>query len=61
VAAPEEHISARLLNRSSRAVTLTDDGRLFYDHASRALEAVSEAEPAFFTESGALGRRIWSR
>ena len=50
VAALEEHIGARLLNRSSRAVTLTDDGRLFYDHASRALEAVSEAE-------GCVGRR----
>lgn len=50
VAALEEHIGARLLNRSSRAVTLTDDGRLFYDHASRALEAVAEAE-------GCVGRR----
>jgi DNA-binding transcriptional LysR family regulator len=50
VAALEEHIGARLLNRSSRAVTLTDDGRLFYDYAFRALEAVSEAE-------GSVGRR----
>lgn len=50
VAALEEHIGARLLNRSSRAVTLTDDGRLFYDHANRALEAVAEAE-------GCVGRR----
>jgi DNA-binding transcriptional LysR family regulator len=34
----------RLLNRSSRAVTLTDDGRQFYERARGALEAVAEAE-----------------
>jgi DNA-binding transcriptional LysR family regulator len=50
VAALEEHLGARLLNRSSRAVTLTDDGRLFYAHASRALDAMAEAE-------GCVGRR----
>ncbi len=44
VAALESHLGVRLLNRSSRAVTLTDDGRLFYGLAQRALEAVSEAE-----------------
>ena len=44
VAALEAHLGVRLLNRSSRAVTLTDDGRLFYSQAHRALEAVTEAE-----------------
>lgn len=44
IAALETHLGVRLLNRSSRAVTLTNDGRLFYDLAERALEAVSEAE-----------------
>jgi DNA-binding transcriptional LysR family regulator len=44
VAALEAHLGVRLLNRSSRAVTLTDDGRMFYDRAQRALEAVAEAE-----------------
>ena len=44
VAALEEHLGVRLLNRSSRAVTLTDDGRAFYAQAMRALEAVTEAE-----------------
>lgn len=44
VAALEAHLGVRLLNRSSRAVTVTDDGRLFYEHAQRALEAVAEAE-----------------
>ncbi|WFU39086.1 LysR family transcriptional regulator [Bradyrhizobium sp. CB82] len=50
IAALEDHLGARLLTRTTRAVTLTDDGRAFYEHALRALEAVSEAE-------GAVGRR----
>ncbi|MDB5398766.1 MAG: hypothetical protein QOD93_2828 [Acetobacteraceae bacterium] len=44
IAALEAHLGVRLLNRSSRAVTLTDDGRAFYAHAMRALEAITEAE-----------------
>jgi DNA-binding transcriptional LysR family regulator len=50
VAALEEHLGARLLTRTTRSLTLTDDGRAFYDHAKRVLEALSEAE-------GAVGRR----
>ncbi|HTW73214.1 MAG TPA: LysR family transcriptional regulator [Acetobacteraceae bacterium] len=44
VAALEAHLGVRLLNRSSRALTLTDDGRQFYERARDALEAVAEAE-----------------
>lgn len=44
VAALEEHLGCLLLQRSTRSVTLTEDGRAFYEQASRALEAVSEAE-----------------
>jgi DNA-binding transcriptional LysR family regulator len=50
VALLEDHLRTRLLTRTTRALTLTDDGRVFYEHALRALEAVSEAE-------GAVGRR----
>lgn len=50
VAALEEHLGARLLTRTTRALTLTDDGRAFYEHALRAIEAVGEAE-------NAVGRR----
>jgi DNA-binding transcriptional LysR family regulator len=46
IAALEEHLGARLLTRTTRALTLTDDGRAFYEHALRALEAVGEAENA---------------
>ena len=44
IAALEAHLGVRLLNRSSRALTLTDDGREFYERARNALEAVAEAE-----------------
>ncbi len=50
IAALEAHLGVRLLNRSSRAVTLTDDGRQFYERARDALDAVAEAE-------GSVGRR----
>ncbi len=40
----EAHLGVRLLNRSSRALTLTDDGRQFYERTRVALEAVAEAE-----------------
>ena len=50
IAALEEYLGARLLTRTTRALTLTDDGRAFYEHALRALEVLGEAE-------NAVGRR----
>ena len=52
VAALEDHLGVRLLNRSSRAVTLTDDGHQFYSMAGRALEAVAEAEGSVGSRRG---------
>jgi DNA-binding transcriptional LysR family regulator len=49
IALLEEHLGCLLFQRTTRALTLTDDGRTFYDHARRTLEAVAEAE-------GAVGR-----
>jgi len=46
VAALEEHLGARLFTRTTRKLTLTDDGRGFYEGAKLAIEAVSEAEDA---------------
>ncbi|MEH2477067.1 DNA-binding transcriptional LysR family regulator [Nitrobacteraceae bacterium AZCC 2146] len=46
VAALEEHLGTRLFTRTTRKLTLTDDGRGFYERAKLALEAVSEAEHA---------------
>ena len=50
VAALEEHLGTRLFTRTTRKLTLTDDGRGFYERAKLAIEAVSEAE-------NAVGRR----
>jgi DNA-binding transcriptional LysR family regulator len=44
VAALEEHLGARLFTRTTRKLTLTDDGRSFYERAKLAIEAVAEAE-----------------
>src|SRR5258707_15756751 len=40
VAALEEHLGTRLFTRTTRKLTLTDDGRGFYERAKLAIEAV---------------------
>lgn len=50
IATLEDHLGTRLFTRTTRKLTLTDDGRGFYERARLALEAVAEAE-------GAVGRR----
>jgi DNA-binding transcriptional LysR family regulator len=42
----EEHLKTRLLNRSSRKLTLTDAGRSYIEACKRILEDVGEAERA---------------
>jgi DNA-binding transcriptional LysR family regulator len=42
----EAHLKARLLNRSSRKLTLTDAGRAYVEACKRILEDVGEAERA---------------
>ncbi len=44
VAALERHLRARLLNRTTRSLTLTSEGSAFYEAALRALAAIDEAE-----------------
>lgn len=46
VAELEEHLGARLLQRTTRTLHLTDEGRIFYDHCVRALAELEEAEEA---------------
>jgi DNA-binding transcriptional LysR family regulator len=46
VSALETHLKTRLLNRSSRRLTLTDAGRAYVAACKRILEEVSEAERA---------------
>ena len=46
VAALEEHLGARLIQRTTRSLTLTEDGRDLLGHALRVLDTVDEAEAA---------------
>ena len=46
IAALEAHLGCLLFQRSTRSLALTDDGRVFYGHAQRTLEAAAEAESA---------------
>ncbi len=52
VAALEAHLGCLLLQRTTRALTLTDDGRVFYAHALRSLESLAEAEAAVGQRKG---------
>lgn len=44
IAALEEYLDVQLLVRSTRKVSLTDEGMRFYEHCQPVLEALSEAE-----------------
>lgn len=44
IAALEKHLGALLLQRSTRALSVTEDGRAFYAQALRVLAAVDDAE-----------------
>ena len=46
VSALEEHLGARLIQRTTRSLTLTEEGRALLDHARRVLDSVEEAEAA---------------
>src|ERR1700733_10935871 len=46
VAHLEQWLGVRLLMRSTRAVSPTEAGRNFYDHAKRAIEEANEADMA---------------
>ncbi|SNY71939.1 LysR family transcriptional regulator [Pantoea sp. GL120224-02] len=46
IAALEESLGARLLNRNTRKLSVTDNGQLFAQHALRILDDVQEAQQA---------------
>ncbi|AKU92711.1 LysR family transcriptional regulator [Vulgatibacter incomptus] len=46
VAALEESLGTRLLQRTTRALRLTDEGRVFYDHCLRALAELEDGKLA---------------
>lgn len=43
ISALEDHLGVRLLQRTTRALTLTEEGRTYYSHARAILEAVETA------------------
>lgn len=43
ISALEDHLGVRLLQRTTRALTLTDEGRTYFNHARAILEAVEAA------------------
>jgi len=58
IAALEDHLGCRLLQRSTRSLTLTEDGRRFYEHAGGAIEAVAAAEAAVGRRRSGPGGRL---
>jgi DNA-binding transcriptional LysR family regulator len=58
VAALEDHLGCLLFQRTTRALSLTDDGRTFYDLALAALEAAEQAEAAVGRRRGQVTGRL---
>jgi len=52
ISALEQHLDARLIQRTTRSLTLTEDGRDLLDHARRVLDCVEEAEVAVGRRQG---------
>lgn len=42
----EKHLGVRLFNRTTRSLTPTEVGKVFYDYARKALESIEDAEAA---------------
>ena len=54
VSALEERLGVQLLHRTTRVLNLTESGRSFYDHGTRILADLEEAEAAVQQEHGEL-------
>ena len=54
----EESLSTRLIHRTTRSVSLTGEGRLFYEHAMRILCEVDDAEAALAQRNQAPRGRL---
>ena len=48
----EDELGVRLLNRTTRTLSLTDEGRLFYERGARILVAIDEAESSIAERAG---------
>ncbi len=54
----EADLGTKLLNRTTRAVSLTPDGELFLEHAQRVLDSVEEARAAVSTVKGQVAGEL---
>jgi DNA-binding transcriptional LysR family regulator len=52
VGALEQRLGVRLLHRTTRRLSLTEEGRLFFDRAKELLESIDEAESQLTARSG---------
>lgn len=52
VARLEDRLGARLLHRTTRALSLTDEGRTFHEHGAQILAAIDHAEDSVTGEGG---------
>ena len=52
IATLEDHLGCLLFQRTTRTLTLTDDGRTFYELAQRTLETAAEAEASVGKRKG---------
>lgn len=58
IASLEAHLGTRLLNRTTRRVSLTDEGGAFYEDARRILEGLDEAESRVGRQAKAPAGRL---
>ncbi|CAD0187195.1 D-malate degradation protein R [Ruegeria sp. THAF57] len=58
IQALEDELDVKLLNRTTRAVSLTPDGELFLDHARRILEDIEDARTALSHNSASVSGRL---
>lgn len=58
IQALEEHLGVRLLQRTTRGVTPTDEGTRFYEHALQVLDTLDEVRQALAGDDGGLTGRL---
>lgn len=54
----EQRLGVRLLHRTTRRLSLTEEGRLFFEHAKELLESIDEAESQLTLRVGEARGRI---
>lgn len=58
IAAVEERLGVQLLMRTTRAVNLTDEGRIFVEDARRIVDQMADLEARLRADSGGLSGRL---